>query len=96
LFLSPTPKSSTATTKSTEAAIATAAESSTTTEAITAKSATTAGTIEAAALKTLEPLARKVATRTVLCLTVHITESTTAAAGPIETAFVARSIIATG
>src|SRR5690348_8940112 len=99
LFLSPTPKSAT-TTKSTEAAKPATTKSTPATEAITAKSATTARTIaakstattktiKAAALKTLEPLARKVATRAVLSFAVQITGSTTAAVGPSETAFAA-------
>jgi hypothetical protein len=50
-------------------------------EAITSKS-TTAETIKTAALKALEPLARKVTTRPVLSLVVQPTAS---APGPIET-----------
>jgi hypothetical protein len=70
LFLSPSPESSTAT-KSTEATEATASESPTAAKAVAAKSTASATeTIKAAALKTLESLARKVATRAVLSLAI--------------------------
>src|SRR5262249_30547217 len=64
-----------------------AAESAPTSEAITSvESAAATGAIKAASLETLEPLARKIATRPVLRLAIQITGPPSTGAGSIEAA----------
>jgi hypothetical protein len=86
-FSSSAPKPA-ATAESAKAPKAPAAKSTTAAEAITtesAKSPAATEAIKAAALKALEPLARKITTRPVLSLAVQITRAASTA-GPIETA----------
>jgi hypothetical protein len=86
-LLSPTSEPTTAAAEPTKAPRAPAAKPTATAESVAtaAKSTTTAAAIEAAALKALEPLARKITTRPVLSLAVQITGSASTP-GPIETA----------
>jgi len=78
-------KAATAAESAAPAEAITTTESAATTETITTESASAAKAIAAPALKTLEPLARKIATRSILSLAIHITE-TASTAGPIEAA----------